>query len=205
MNNMELKQRAKAQLGGRLFGIGWLYAVLVVLLQSAVLGIGNRGGGAGLAALLLLGGPLSYSAARMFLKQSADGQPMDLHDLAAGFTEDFSGSFLLNLMQSIFIALWSLLLVVPGIIKAIGWSMSFYVRVEHPEYTWRQCLDASAALTSGHKGEIFMLYLSFIGWYIVGALCLGVGELWVQAYVQAAKTQCYNWLKAQRPSGADEV
>ena len=205
MNNAELKQRARAQLGGRLFGTGWLYAVLVVLLQSAVFGIGGRGGGVGLAVLLLVGGPLSFSAARMFLKQSADGQPMDLHDLAAGFTQDFSGSFLLNLMQSIFIALWSLLLVVPGIIKALGWSMSFYIRAEHPDYTWRQCLDASAALTSGYKGEIFLLHLSFIGWYIVGALCLGVGELWVQAYVQATMAQCYNWLKSRQAYGADEM
>lgn len=198
MNNAELKQRARAQLGGRIFGTGWLYAVLVVMLQSAVIGIGNRGRGMGLAVLLLVGGPLSCSAARMFLKQSADGQPMDLHDLAAGFTEDFGGSFLLNLMQNIFIVLWSLLLVVPGIVKALGWSMSFYVRAEHPDYTWRQCLDASAALTNGYKGEIFLLHLSFIGWYIVGALCLGVGELWVQAYVQATMAQCYNWLKARQ-------
>lgn len=198
MNNAELKQRARAQLGGKIFGTGWLYAVLVVMLQSAVIGIGNRGRGMGLAVLLLVGGPLNCSAARMFLKQSADGQPMDLHDLAAGFTEDFGGSFLLNLMQNIFIMLWSLLLVVPGVIKALGWSMSFYVRAEHPDYTWRQCLDASAALTNGYKGEIFLLHLSFIGWYIVGALCLGVGELWVQAYVQATMAQCYNWLKARQ-------
>lgn len=205
MNNAELKQKARAQLGGKIFGTGWLYAVLVMLLQSAVVGIGNRGHGVGLAVLLLVGGPLSCSAARMFLKQSADGRPMDLHDLAAGFTEDFSGSFLLNLMQSIFIVLWSLLLVVPGIVKALGWSMSFYVRAEHPDYTWRQCLDASAALTDGYKGEIFLLHLSFIGWYIVGALCLGVGTLWVQAYVQATMTQCYHWLKAQQSYSTDEA
>lgn len=205
MNNAELKQKARAQLGGKIFGTGWLYAVLVMLLQSVVVGIGNRGRGVGLAVLLLVGGPLSCSAARMFLKQSADGRPMDLHDLAAGFTEDFSGSFLLNLMQSIFIVLWSLLLVVPGIVKALGWSMSFYVRAEHPDYTWRQCLDASAALTDGYKGEIFLLHLSFIGWYIVGALCLGVGTLWVQAYVQATMTQCYHWLKAQQSYSTDEA
>lgn len=205
MNNAELKQKARAQLGGKIFGTGWLYAVLVMLLQSAVVGIGNRGRGVGLAVLLLVGGPLSCSAARMFLKQSADGRPMDLHDLAAGFTEDFRGSFLLNLMQSIFIVLWSLLLVVPGIVKALGWSMSFYVRAEHPDYTWRQCLDASAALTDGYKGEIFLLHLSFIGWYIVGALCLGVGTLWVQAYVQATMTQCYHWLKAQQSYSTDEA
>ena len=64
MNNAELKQKARAQLGGKIFGTGWLYAVLVMLLQSAVVGIGNRGRGVGLAVLLLVGGPLSCSAAR---------------------------------------------------------------------------------------------------------------------------------------------
>ena len=198
MDRTELKRRARAQLGGRLFGAGWLYAVLVMLIQAAVMGVGGRGRLPGLAVTLLVGGPLSYSAARMFLKQSADGRPMDLRDLLAGFTDDFSGSFLLNLMQTIFIALWSLLLVVPGVIKSLSWSMSFYIRAEHPEYGWKECMDASAALTDGHKAELFVLYLSFVGWYIVGALCLGVGDLWVQAYMQATLAQCYNCLKAQQ-------
>lgn len=109
--------------------------------------------------------------------------------------------------MSIFIALWSLLLVVPGIIKALGWSMAYYIKVEHPEYTWKQCLDASTALTNGHKGDLFVLHLSFIGWYFVGSLCLGVGTLWVMPYHQATLTQCYHWLKSQqystyRPGGA---
>ena len=198
MNRVELKQQAKKQLGGKIFGSGWLCAVLVVLIQAVVVSVGSGEWWLGLAITLLIGGPLNYSVAKMFLKQSADGKPMNLRDLLAGFTDDFSGSFLLNLMQTIFTILWSLLLVVPGVIKALSWSMSFYVRVEHPEYGWKECMNASAALTNGHKGELFVLYLSFIGWYIVGTLCLGVGDLWVQAYMQATMAQCYNWLKTQQ-------
>lgn len=157
MNRADLKQRAKAQLGGSIFGSVWLYAVLVFFINALIQLVG--------------------------------------------------GNFLLHLLMSIFIALWSLLLVVPGIIKALGWSMAYYIKVEHPEYTWKQCLDASTALTNGHKGDLFVLHLSFIGWYFVGSLCLGVGTLWVMPYHQATLTQCYHWLKSQqystyRPGGA---
>lgn len=155
----------------------------------------------------LFSGPLSYGIAKMLLKQSRDGQAMNVAEMFDGFKDDFGGNFLLHLLMSIFIALWSLLLVVPGIIKALGWSMAYYIKVEHPEYTWKQCLDASTALTNGHKGDLFVLHLSFIGWYFVGALCLGVGTLWVMPYHQATLTQCYHWLKSQqystyRPGGA---
>lgn len=185
MNRADLKQRAKAQLGGSIFGSVWLYAVLVFFINALI---------------QLVGGQIP-------LKQSRDGQAMNVAEMFDGFKDDFGGNFLLHLLMSIFIALWSLLLVVPGIIKALGWSMAYYIKVEHPEYTWKQCLDASTALTNGHKGDLFVLHLSFIGWYFVGALCLGVGTLWVMPYHQATLTQCYHWLKSQqystyRPGGA---
>ena len=198
MDRAELKRLAREQLGGKIFGNVWLYAVVVMLVYAVLLGIGNWNTWLGAAVSLLILGPVACSIAKMFLKQSEDHQAMQLKDLAFGFQEDFSGNFLLNLMETIFIALWCLLLVVPGIIKAISWSMAYYIKVEHPDYGWKQCMDASAALTNGHKGEIFVLELSFIGWYIVGALCLGVGDLWVRAYNEATRAQCYKWLKTQQ-------
>ena len=198
MNRAELKQQAKEQLGRKIFGSGWLYAALVMLVNAVIAAVVAKLGALGTAVALLVYGPLGYAIAKMFLKQSQDGQVMDLGQLKDGFTDDFSGTFMLNLMQTIFTFLWGLLLVIPGIIKALSWSMSYYIKVEHPEYSWKQCMDASAALTQGHKGELFVLGLSFIGWYIVGGLCLGVGTLWAAAYYQATMTQCYNWLKEQQ-------
>lgn len=200
MNRAELKQQAKEQLGRKLFGSKWLYAALVMLINAIVAAVAAKLGTLGTAVALLVYGPLAYAIAKMFLKQSHDGQVMELGHLVDGFTDDFSGTFMLNLMQTIFTLLWGLLLVVPGIIKALSWSMSYYIKVEHPEYGWKQCMDASAALTQGHKGELFVLGLSFIGWYIVGGLCLGVGTLWAAAYYQATMTQCYTWLKEQQAS-----
>lgn len=152
MNRADLKQRAKAQLGGSIFGSVWLYAVLVFFINALIQLVGGQIPLLGRVVGLLLTGPLSYGIAKMLLKQSRDGQAMNVAEMFDGFKDDFGGNFLLHLLMSIFIALWSLLLVVPGIIKALGWSMAYYIKVEHPEYTWKQCLDASTALTNGHKG-----------------------------------------------------
>lgn len=184
MNRADLKQRAKAQLGGSIFGSVWLYAVLVFFINALIQLVGGQIPLLGRVVGLLLTGPLSYGIAKMLLKQSRDGQAMNVAEMFDGFKDDFGGNFLLHLLMSIFIALWSLLLVVPGIIKALGWSMAYYIKV-----------------------ELFVLHLSFIGWYFVGSLCLGVGTLWVMPYHQATLTQCYHWLKSQqystyRPGGA---
>lgn len=160
MNRADLKQRAKAQLGGSIFGSVWLYAVLVFFINALIQLVGGQIPLLGRVVGLLLTGPLSYGIAKMLLKQSRDGQAMNVAEMFDGFKDDFGGNFLLHLLMSIFIALWSLLLVVPGIIKALGWSMAYYIKVEHPEYTWKQCLDASTALTNGHKGDLFVLHLS---------------------------------------------
>lgn len=157
MNRADLKQRAKAQLGGSIFGSVWLYAVLVFFINALIQLVGGQIPLLGRVVGLLLTGPLSYGIAKMLLKQSRDGQAMNVAEMFDGFKDDFGGNFLLHLLMSIFIALWSLLLVVPGIIKALGWSMAYYIKVEHPEYTWKQCLDASTALTNGHKGDLFVL------------------------------------------------
>ena len=88
-----------------------------------------------------------------------------------------------------------MLFVVPGIVKHYAYSMSFYIAADHPEYTWNQCMDASKRMTAGHKGELFVLDLSFIGWFFVGALCLGVGSLWVTPYYNASWANYYDALR----------
>ena len=92
---------------------------------------------------------------------------MELAEIFEGFKADFVGNFLLGFLQSLFIALWSMLFVIPGIVKQYSWSMAYYVKIDHPDYDWRACLDESKRITMGHKGELFLLDLSFIGWAIV--------------------------------------
>ena len=195
MTRQEIKQRAKDQLGNNIFSQNWLFAVLTTLVYVSIIGAVSSIAGIGELANLIIVGPLTLGLTKMFLMQSRDSQIMNIGDLFKAFSEDFKASFLLGLMISIFVTLWSLLLVVPGIIKFYAYSMAFYIKADHPEYGWKQCLDESQIMMDGHKADLFVLSLSFIGWEIVGILCLGIGAFWVEAYQQASFAQFYESIK----------
>ena len=108
----------------------------------------------------------------------------------------FAGKvILLQIVISIFVFLWSLLFVIPGIVKAYAYSMAYYIKLDHPDYGWKACIDESRRLMDGHKWEKFVLDLSFLGWIIVGSLCLGIGMLWVTPYMEAANAQFYEYVR----------
>ena len=79
-------------------------------------------------------------------------------------------TILLQIVTTVFIFLWSLLFVIPGIIAAIRYSMAFYILADHPEYTVSQCINESKARMRGNCGKYFVLLLSFIGWAILASL-----------------------------------
>lgn len=192
------KARARAALGGGLFASNWLVAVLVMVIVSAAHGAaGTLLPGLG---VLLITGPLCYGEALLFLNLSRRGEDITLEDLLAGFRHEFTDTVLLGLLTMLFTALWSLLLVVPGIVKYYSWSLVYYVKIDHPEYDWRRCMAESAALMRGHKLEKFVLDLSFIGWSILGALCFGVGTLWVMSYAAATEAEYYTYVKRAQAS-----
>ena len=193
MNRIEIKQRAKVALGNNIFGETWLLLLLVVVIGSALItAAGYVAAGIG---SLLIAGPIGYGLSYIFLKKIRTEEKVDIADIFKGFTENFGQNFLLALLSGIFVMLWSLLFVIPGIVKTYAYSMAFYIRVDHPEYDWRQCLQESMRMTNGHKGDLFILDLSFIGWYFVGSLCLGVGALWVYPYHLTTKAMYYEILK----------
>ncbi len=194
MTRQEIKARAKDQLGNNLFCNAWLFAVLACFIFSVICSVAGSiivGIGA-----VIVTGPLSFGLNYLFLKQARDHQPMDLGDMFKGFSSDFGQNLLIGLMTAIFTALWSLLLIVPGIVKAYSYSMVYYIKADHPEYDWRQCIAESQAMMNGHKMDLFILDLSFIGWMIVGSLCLGVGTLWVSAYMEAARAHFYESIQS---------
>ena len=197
MDRARIKARARNQLGNQIFGNNWVTAVIIIVVAGAIVAIASMLS-LGLAALVI-SGPLTYGTCYLFLKQARNSEVMSLSDLFIGFKEDFSGTFLLGLMQGIFIFLWSLLFIIPGIIKTYAYSMAYYVMMDHPDYDWRRSLQESEQLMKGHKWELFILDLSFIGWLIVGSFCLGIGTLWVTAYMSAARAQFYQELIGYDP------
>ena len=148
-----MKAMAKAQLGNQIFGNTWLIAVVVVVIQTAISYLVNAVPGIGQIASLLLAGPVSFGVAAMFLKQTRTGEKMDIGDIFNGFRDDFSNTFLIGLMTFVFTFLWSLLFVIPGIVKSYSYSMAMYVKVDHPDYDWKQCIES--AHDAGPQGRAF--------------------------------------------------
>lgn len=190
----EIRARARKALGGNIFATTWLLILVAGLIVNAIMGVVSFT----YVGPLILTGPLSYGLIKVILKAVREqDSKVELGDLFKGFTEDFVGNFLTGLLVTLFTFLWSLLFVIPGIVKGYSYSMALYIKTDHPEYTAKQCIDESRKMMNGHKMELFLLQLSFIGWMFVGALCLGVGTLWVNAYMQTATACFYEELKNQ--------
>ena len=198
MSRAQLKEQAKKQLGGNIFSHQWLFFVLVMVIIGVILGVcsGLSWLVIGAIALLVVTGPLTYATALISAKLAKGGNEVSVNDTFAGFTNGrFGQTFLLGLMWEIFICLWSLLFIIPGIIKYYAYSMAFYIYNDDNSKTWSQCLKESQELTKGHKWELFVLDLSFIGWMIVGSFVFGIGTLWVGVYQRQTLANFYYALK----------
>lgn len=152
----------------------------------------------GFLILLLIVLPMQYSYMQLFLEYKR-GERENMFGRLFAFFQDYTRAFGTAFMVALYIILWSLLLIVPGIIKAIAYSQTYYIAKDHPEYSIDQCIEASKAMMDGHKGEYFVLYLSFIGWWLLGIITLGIGLLWVGPYMQTTFAHYYEDLKAENP------
>ncbi len=193
-DNSVLRANARKQLGNEIFGKTWLMMALACFIFSAIQGLAT----ATIAGSIIVLGPLSYGFSRMLVKLVCGKTEIDFADFVTGFTENFTQSLLLGLLSSLFIFLWSLLFVIPGIIKTYSYSMSFFIQQQSANKDWQYCLDKSKELIEGKKMQLFLLDLSFLGWYILGALCFGVGMLFVIPYHQMARANFYMNLVADK-------
>ncbi len=192
------RQRARASLGGRIFSSEWIYALIVSLIFSLVMG----SAGTGFLAVLvfIFTGPASVGFCKYYLERARKNIAHDNLGVALdGFRGDIGANVVSGILVNVFIFLWSLLFIIPGIVKSYSYSMTYYVKCDHPEYTATQAIQESQMLMRGNKMRLFGLHLSFIGWFIVGALCLGVGLLWVSAYLKAAEAEFYRELVIVTP------
>lgn len=103
-------------------------------------------------------------------------------------------------MTNLSIFLWSLLLVIPGIIKSYQYCMVPYILAERPDMDYRRAMELSRQMTDGEKWNIFVLQLSFIGWELLGVLCFGIGLLFVTPYVEATMAELYTALRTKAMS-----
>lgn len=113
----------------------------------------------------------------------------------AGFGSLFDGFAIffkvvwLNILMFIFVYLWSLLLIIPGIIALYRYRMALFIMLENPEMSALACISASKEMIMGHKGELFVLDLSFLGWALLSLLPFVT--IWVTPYTSVTYTNYY--------------
>lgn len=109
------------------------------------------------------------------------------------------------ILSTIYIFLWTLLLIIPGIIKSYSYALTPYILVEHPEMSANEAIEESMRLMDGHKFDLFYLQLSFIGWAILSILSLGLGIFWLIPYQMTAQAAFYRDIKNEAMPLQDNV
>ncbi|MPW14830.1 DUF975 family protein [Lactobacillus helveticus] len=212
----ELKDNAKQALRGN-----WGWAVIIFLINAIIVGVftgcgyrfdeiymnydGNSQWLSPSGSLLgWIGDFFALSLAISFLKLR-DNQKEEKPYMAAFsvFTENrFVPECLNFILTSIFTFLWTILLIIPGIIKSYSYSMTAYI-VKDMVASGKQVratdgINASKELMKGHKMDLFIFDLSFIGWLLLGGLTAGIGLLWIVPYYQTAKANFYRHIAGDK-------
>lgn len=106
-------------------------------------------------------------------------------------------------LNTILCALWAILLVVPGIIKGLAYSMYPYILRDEPDLSVWQTLKKSEAIMKGYKGKLFLMYLSFVGWFILGAFTFGILYIWLTPYIMTSTVKFYDDVRRAYYNGND--
>ncbi len=186
MTRQQLKAMSKAQMKPHF----WML-VLICIVGSLLSGIPGVG--------FLIAPAMSLGLCTVFLNITY-GKRAELNDLFSGF-QNFGRALWLNIQIAVFTYLWSLLFVIPGIIKGLSYSMAFFVLSDHPEMTASQALNESKRIMEGHKMELFILELSFVGWYLLASFTFGLSLLHTIPYQNTVLANFYNTIKGA-PAGA---
>ncbi|MDF2879947.1 MAG: hypothetical protein K0R54_504 [Clostridiaceae bacterium] len=129
---------------------------------------------------------------RKFFIKAAEKEDSDLNYIGYCFQKDRYFNVLFTMLtRSIFTFLWTLLLIIPGIIKSFAYSMVPYILADNPSMDYKRVIDLSVKMTDGHKWNMFVLDLSFLGWYILGLLAFVIGTLFVHPYANATYAELY--------------
>ncbi len=195
MCRAELKSMAKQQIKGNI-GILFVIQIIIVAISGAAGAIFGFIPIAGsLIVSIIITPAFSLSLMRIYLNLT-NAQKPEVKDTFSGF-DDFWSAFKVNFLSTLFTTLWSLLLIIPGIIKSYSYSMSMFILAENKGMSALEAIRRSKEMMDGHKMDLFVLWLSFIGWYLLGIITLGIGFIWIAPYIYASTANFYNSIKPQ--------
>jgi len=135
-------------------------------------------------ATIICSGPIMI-ALIMIIQKVFRGTRPQIEDLFDGF-KDFGNTFILYLLQSVYVFLWSLLFFIPGIIKSYSYRMAFYLYNDNRFLSADEAITKSREIMDGHKWELFCLELSYIGWILLSFFTCGILLFWIQPKMEMA-------------------
>lgn len=124
-----------------------------------------------------------------FMVNIINDKKHDFSMLFKKFDKTIGQTIVAYLLQVLWTFLYALLLIIPGIIKAIGYSLVPYILADDPDMSASEVLKLSEKMMMGHKSDYFVLGLSFIGWHLLAIFTLGILEIWIIPYQQVAYTK----------------
>ena len=208
--NSEIRQEALSLMKGN-----WGSAVLVtvalylIIIICAVVSttIGTMIGGdtisnsigqiLSLLTTILVSYPILFASMMLFLHFVRGEQKLYIGGLFKVFSKPYYGKSIgVYLLMYIFTLLWSLLLIVPGIIKSLAYSLAPFILVDNPELSANQAINESVKMMKGHKMDLFLIMLGYMGFALLSILALGIPLLWVVPYYQAVLAKFYEEVKA---------
>lgn len=197
MEIQEIMRTARESLTGK-----WGNAILAFLIYCIIIGGPGIFHTSGSLVSLILGGPLVLGAA-IFSLAIARGQAEKFEMIFEGF-QHFTNALVAYLLMVLYVVLWSLLLIVPGIIAALSYSMTFYILADNRDMKPKDALRQSREMMDGYKLKLFKLCLWFFLLSILCVLTLGIGFLWLIPFVNVTMATFYEDIQKPQPGSYRE-
>jgi len=189
MDRIQIKELAKRQISNNIGIIILMYlAIYAIVILSSYIAV---------PIAYALGVIMEISLFSVYLRLAGDNVPqfLDIFDIFNNAKLCGNG-IILYILISIFTFLWSLLLFIPGIVKSLSYAMAPYILIENEYYmSPMDAIRESQRIMEGHKMELFVLLLSFIGWYLLGVITFGLVMFYADPYINMSLVNFYNEIK----------
>lgn len=175
MTRSECKKIAKQIIKNK-----WITAFVAILIYSAAIGLVSM-----ITACigLLLFSTIAYIALWNVFINALYKNEYKIEDMTVGLKEGITNRITVSCLKSLYILLWTICFIIPGIVKKYSYYLVDFISRENPDMPASECLKESERLMKGHKWEMFVFDLSFIGWYFLTALTFGILSIWVMPYI----------------------
>ncbi|MDP4118489.1 MAG: DUF975 family protein [Bacillota bacterium] len=217
MDRTKLKNMARQQIKGNIGALFLISLIITVISQGIVIAFSRSGYNSmlgiysiipdasfflrpmfkniGTIVSTVVSSAFALSVAMIYLNLAKGVKP-GVKNAFDGF-HDWWSAIKVVFFEQLFTLLWALLFIIPGIVKGLSYSMSIYILAENKGMPALTAIERSKKMMAGHKMELFVLGLSFIGWILLGCITLGIGFIWIIPYISATYTNFYYEVKGE--------